>query len=111
MAVGKLIKDGSVLWLQVPKVGTPPAWAPGTNYHVGDTVVPTVPIVGLEDFMFQCVGFIGKSGGAQPTFPTTVNQTVLDNNILWTARFPNAAPVQNYEKNQFVVIDEAVTVL
>lgn len=109
MATGKFIKDGSVLWLQVPKVGTPPVWAPGTDYKIGDTVVPTTVITGLENSMFQCIGFIGKSAVAQPTFPVTIAGTVVDNNILWTARSPNGAPPK-YEKHQFVVIDEEVTV-
>lgn len=109
MASGKFIKDGSVLWLQVPKVGTPPVWAPGTNYHIGDTVVPTAPVSGLENSMFQCVGFLGKSASSQPTFPTGLAQTVVDGNILWTARSPQGAPPK-YEKHQFVVIDEQVTV-
>lgn len=110
MATGKFIKDSSVLWLQVPKVGTPDPWEPGKNYHIGDVIVPTTVIPALEDFMFQCVGFIGQSDSAQPVFPLVVSTTVVDNNILWTSRFPNAAPVQAYEKNQFVVIDEQVVV-
>ena len=110
MATAKFIKDGSILWLQVPLVGTPDAWEPGKNYKIGDTVVPTAPISGLEDSMFMCVGFLGRSAGSQPVFPTVVNNEVIDNNIVWTARFVNAAPVVEYEKHQFVVIDEQVTV-
>lgn len=109
MASGTFHKDGQILWLQVPKVGSPAAWAPGTNYKIGDVVMPTAPIVGLEDFMFQCVGFIGRSGSVQPTFPTPYAATIVDGNILWTTRNPNQAPPK-YENNQYVVIDELVVV-
>lgn len=109
MAIGKFVKDNSILWLQVPLVGTPAAWAPGVNYKIGDTVKPTTVIPELADFMFQCVGFVGKSGNSQPTFPLSLASTVIDNNIVWTARNPQGAPPQ-YEKNEFVVIDEQVSV-
>ncbi len=109
MAVGTFFKDGQILWLKVPKVGSPAAWAPGTNYKIGDVVVPTTVIIGLEDYMFQCVGYIGRSGDTQPTFPTLYAATVIDGNIMWTARDPSQAPPK-YEDDQYVVIDEQVVV-
>lgn len=102
-------KDGSILWLKVPLEGTPAAWAPGTNYKLGDTVVPTTPIPSLAGFMFQCVGFIGKSSNVTPTFPPTLNTTFVDGNIVWRSRDP-AASLPALEKNEFCIIDETVGV-
>lgn len=102
-------KDGSILWLQVPLQGTPTPWAPGTNYKLGDTVVPSVPIPSLANFMFQCVGFVGKSGNVTPTFPVPINAQFTDGNIVWTCRDP-ATSLPALEKNEFCVIDETVVV-
>jgi hypothetical protein len=102
------LKDGKILWLQVALEGTPPAWSPGTNYKLGDAVVPTTPISGLENFMFKCVGFIGKSAGSAPTFPLTLGAQVIDNNIVWTCRDPLVSPPQLAE-NEYYAIDEEVT--
>ena len=103
------LKDNRILWLQVPLEGTPAAWAPGTNYKLGDTVVPSTPIPSLAGQMFKCVGFIGKSGTSQPSFPAPLNSTVVDGNIMWTCRNPNES-LPALEKNEFCVIDETVVV-
>jgi hypothetical protein len=94
-ALGARQYDGDILWLAVPFNGTPDEWQPGTNYRVGDFVQPTEEVLDAETeelLMFQCIGFIGTSGGSQPSFPVTLGATVTDNNCLWKARDPDANP-------------------
>lgn len=105
----RFVKDNRILWLQVPKEGTPPVWAPGVNYKLGDTVVPTNPPDDLKDFMFQCVGFVGKSGTTQPTWPQAVGTEVIDGNIVWITRDPLTSPPK-LGKDEFYLIDQKVTV-
>jgi hypothetical protein len=109
MANPLFVKDHRVLWLQVPKVGTPAAWEAGKNYKIGDTVVPTAPPAELADKMFQCVGFLGKSGTSEPVFPNVLGNTVIDNNIIWKARDPELSP-EALDKNEYCLIDEVIVV-
>lgn len=106
----KFVKDNAILWLQVVLRGTPVPWVPGNNYHIGDTVVPAVPVPALAGFMFQCVGFIGQSAGSQPTFPLTPGLQVVDGSLLWACRDPAVDPVQLPE-NEYYLIDTATTVV
>lgn len=93
MATPNFVVDREILWLEVDRSGTPAEWSPNTNYKLGDTVIPRSTYLlppGKELIMFQCVGFIGKSDTTPPVFPTNVGGTVVDNNIEWVCRDPNA---------------------
>jgi hypothetical protein len=109
MANPLFVKDNRILWLKVPLVGTPDPWAAGVNYKIGDSIVPTNPPPELADSMFICCGFLGQSGDTQPTFPTTLTQTVVDNNILWKCQDPLVSPPA-LDKNSYYLIEETVTV-
>lgn len=54
-------------------------WAATTAYAVGFIVRPTV----ANGFVYA-VSVAGTSSGAQPTWPTTVGQTVVDGGVTWT---------------------------
>jgi len=56
------------------------AWAATTNYAVGDIRVPTVD----NGYYYTVTADAGSSGGSQPTWPTTIDSTVVDSGITWT---------------------------
>lgn len=91
------VTDNDILWLKVPKKGSPAEWEPGKIYRVGDIVIPTSAVTipsGEEDFMFQCVGFVGKSAGSAPSWPTSTNVKFLSGNVEFASRDPNLDPAQ-----------------
>lgn len=105
----QFIEDSEILWLAVEKVGSPPVWAPNAVYQLGDLVVPVNPQPGQENLAFQCVGFLGQSGGSQPAFTTGIGDSILDNQIEWRAVDPNADPLR-LKYDQYYLINETVTV-
>lgn len=56
-------------------------WAPGTAYAAGDIIEPP----SIAAFGYECT-VAGKSGLAEPTWPTTAGSTVTDGGVTWTAR-------------------------
>jgi hypothetical protein len=104
------LNDNQVLWLMVAKEGTPDAWAADTEYNVGDIVVPTNIQTGQEDIAFQMVSFIGTSGSTEPTFPTTLDDVVVDNGVIWAARSESASPNPPVE-NEYFLINENVVLI
>lgn len=59
---------------------TPPGWTASTAYLVGDVIRPALVSNG---FLYQCTT-AGTSGSSQPTFPTTIGNTVSDGSCVWT---------------------------
>ena len=55
------------------------AWQASTAYSVGQVVYPTV----LNTYAYECTA-AGTSGTSQPTWPTTVGNTVGDGGVTWT---------------------------
>lgn len=112
MSCPNFIRDGRIIWLGVPKIGTPAYWSPGTNYKLGDTVIPRPDFVipsGEENTMFQVVGFCGKTSNTAPVFPIVLGNTVTDNEIVWTCRSPTDDPAQ-IPKSEYYVIDRTTIV-
>ncbi len=60
----------------------PGAWAPATAYSSGDFRRPLATQTG---FRYECTT-AGTSGAGEPTWPTTVNASVLDGSAVWTCR-------------------------
>lgn len=57
-------------------------WAASTTYAIGDQVVPKAAPNG---FYFEATAITtGTSGASEPTWPTTVGQTVVDSGVTWT---------------------------
>lgn len=57
-------------------------WEAATDYAVGDYVIPTP--ANETGVWFKCIS-AGTSGGAEPSWPDTVGQTVADNTVTWEA--------------------------
>jgi hypothetical protein len=55
-------------------------WAAATAHSVGDFVVPNA----TNGWIYRCTT-AGTTGGSHPTWPTTLNSTVTDNGLVWTA--------------------------
>lgn len=55
------------------------AWATGTSYLLGNWRVPTR----YNGYMYSA-SVAGTSGTSEPTWPTTIGQTVTDNTVTWT---------------------------
>lgn len=58
----------------------PTRWAATTNYALGDYVKPTTN----NGFIYKVTTDGGSSGATEPTWPTTVGDTVVDDGITWT---------------------------
>ena len=56
-----------------------PAWSAATAISVGAKIRPTT----TNNRIYQAGGS-GTTGGSQPTWPTTIGATVVDNDITWT---------------------------
>lgn len=61
-----------------------PIWVASTAYSVGDSVIPTSPNGKRYTVTSTSGSAPYTSGGSQPTWPTTVGQTVVDNELTWT---------------------------
>ncbi len=71
-----------------------PDWLATTSYAVGDVVKGAAVDTKTIYFHATSISGTGTSGGAEPTWPTSEGQTVVDNaganQITWTTRvFPN----------------------
>lgn len=53
-------------------------WDASTAYSLGDIVIPTTP----NGFKYK-VTTAGTSNSSEPTWPTTIGQTVTDNTVVW----------------------------
>lgn len=56
----------------------PPKWEATTAYGVGQQVVPTT----LNGYVYECT-VAGDSDASEPTWPTTLAQTVVDDGVTW----------------------------
>lgn len=68
---------------QIEKVNnTYTAWASATNYALGNRRIPTV----ANGYYYEVSADAGSSGGTEPTWPTTIGDTVVDSGITWICR-------------------------
>lgn len=59
------------------------AWVGGTNYALGAKVIPTVS----NGYYYEVVADAGSSAGSpEPTWPTTIGDTIVDSGITWVCR-------------------------
>ena len=55
-----------------------PVWSGSTAYAVGESVEPTVG----NTYRYECT-VAGTSAATQPTWPTTIGNTVVDGTVTW----------------------------
>ena len=56
------------------------AWVLNTDYSAGDKVIPTI----VNGYYYEVTTDAGSSSGSEPTWPTTIGNTVVDGGITWT---------------------------
>lgn len=56
------------------------AWVLSTDYALGNKVVPT----SVNGYYYEVTTDAGSSAGTEPTWPTTIGNTVVDGGITWT---------------------------
>lgn len=107
---GTKTNDGDIMWAARPLIGTPTTWTASTKYKKGDTVVATNPTTSdTIGVMFQAFAYLGTSDAIQPVWPTTLNLTIVDNNIQWICQ----NPLQNTLEvgiGEYLTIEEDITV-
>lgn len=57
-------------------------WVASTAYSLGDLLEPTTP--NTYKYKATSVSSDQKSNSVEPTWPTTIGSTVVDNNVVWT---------------------------
>lgn len=66
-----------------------PEWEPAITYGVGEQAVPSAKATGAPTTPLERNGYFytctvaGKSGAAEPAWPTTVGDTVVDGTVTW----------------------------
>jgi len=59
-------------------------WVTGTQYELGDTVIPRTHAGTIYYYTVSAISGLRKSGSIEPTWSTTIGNTVVDNDITWT---------------------------
>jgi D-tyrosyl-tRNA(Tyr) deacylase len=85
---------------------TPAKWAIGTAYTVGQQVVPLL----LNGYIYECTVAGTSHAGTEPTWPTTLGQTVLDNTARWRCELAETV-TNGLVSNITITIVTAVTEL
>ena len=57
-------------------------WATGVTHTLGSIVVPTTP----NGYYYECTTAGDTHATTEPTWPTTIGNTVVDNTATWTTR-------------------------
>jgi len=73
---------------------TSTTWSANTHYAEGARVKPTTPAgAPNENLFYQCIavrpdedGVPGTSGASEPSWPTTLYETIVDNELVWIAQ-------------------------
>ena len=102
---GDIVLSASTADSRIAVGYTPAKWATGTVYGLGQQVVPKTA---LNGFIYE-VTVAGTSHAAtEPTWPTTITTTVVDNTVTWRAELVET--IENgYVSNCYVSVLAAVT--
>ncbi len=57
----------------------PLAWAASSGFAVGSVVIPTTG----NGYLYSVIAGSGNSGSTQPTWPTTIGESVVDGSLTW----------------------------
>ncbi len=74
--------DGEIHILVPRRTEDASTWAGSTAYALNDMVLPTTP----NNYYYVCTT-AGTSAGGEPTWPTTIDATVADNDVVWTVAY------------------------
>lgn len=97
---GTAVLTGTTAGGQIIVGPTPPKWAVNTAYGLGQKVVPTT----FNGYVYE-VTVAGTSHAAtEPTWPTTIGNTVTDNTVTWRAETTDESVA-----NIYIVIPAATT--
>lgn len=69
-------------WQAAKLSNTYSTWASATNYSLGHRRIPTVS----NGYYYEVYADAGSSGATEPTWPTTIGDTVVDSGITWICR-------------------------
>jgi hypothetical protein len=69
----------------------PPIWEAATVYGVGQQVVPTT----LNGYVYEVTVAGTSHASTEPTWPTTIGNTVVDNTVTWRAEEVDTDVVAN----------------
>ena len=83
------LKKRSEVALKLGYRTSPPTWEAATPYAEGDIIVPTT---GKETgFFYECTTAGTSHATTEPTWPTVLGETVVDNTVVWTCHSPSEA--------------------
>ncbi|MBA7508024.1 hypothetical protein ES706_06755 [subsurface metagenome] len=77
-------QDARIRWGRQHVLGA--AWQASISYSLGTFVWPTT----FNGYKYECTA-AGISGATEPTWPTTLGQTVTDGTVTWTCHSPETA--------------------
>lgn len=75
--------DGDYTDTRIRFTGSTPAWTVATAYAVRQWVTPST---GPAGYAYECTHAGTSHAATQPTWPTTLGQTVTDGTVTWTCR-------------------------
>ena len=87
--------------ITVTPVTSVAAWAASTVYAAGAVRLPTTP----NGYVYTSSG--GTSGASEPTWPTTIGATVVDNGMTWTCTAEQDLPTEYRLASTFEDLDSA----
>lgn len=107
VSAGAEVFDGRLIWKARDIEGTVSPWKASTSYKKGDVVKQ---VTGTATLMFQCVGHLGSSGSAQPTFSTVVDANFDDGELVWLTQ-DALQDEHKVDVNQYFVVSSSLTVV
>lgn len=109
--VGEEVLEGRLVWRALEAVGAPSPWEPFKHYDLGSVVSATDAMASDTDgLMFQLVAITGRTHTSEPTWPTQLNETVIDGSIEWEAVREDVSP-RTLEKDRFYKIERVITIV
>jgi len=79
------LKKRSEVFLQLGYRTSPSAWVMNTVYAEGAIIIPTSS--NLTGYFYECTTAGSSHATIEPTWPTTLGDTVVDNTVTWTCHY------------------------
>lgn len=108
--VGTIVYDNDIIYRALVLEDSPPIWEADHIYQGGETIIPTDAIASDNvGVMWQVFGFVRKSDVSEPVWPTTLESSVTDGNIVWVTKDPKQVE-STLDKSQYTVITKQTTI-